>query len=72
MAPEPFRIFDGPEESPDRPKHVSVRLGDIGPMLADAYRCDRTWLRDFQNQRVRISSDLFEVICAYRKTSPSA
>lgn len=72
MTPEPLRIFDGPEETPNHPKHVSVRLGDIGPMLADAYRCDRTWLRDFQNQRVRISSDLFEVICAYRKAAPPA
>ena len=72
MARPQLRIFQAPVNEETRPSHVSVRLSDIGPLIADAYRYDRTWLRDFHNQRVRISSDLFEVIRAYRQARPSA
>jgi hypothetical protein len=45
---------------------VTVALGEILPMLADAVASDRTWLRDFNNDEVTISSDLYEVILAYQ------
>jgi hypothetical protein len=45
---------------------VTVPLGEILPMLADAVASDRTWLRDFNSDEVTISSDLYEVILAYQ------
>jgi hypothetical protein len=45
---------------------VSVPLGDILPMLADAVESNRTWLADFAEDQVTISSDLYEVILAYQ------
>jgi hypothetical protein len=45
---------------------VTVPLGEILPMLADAVASNRTWLRDFTGDNVTISSDLYEVILAYQ------
>jgi hypothetical protein len=36
------------------------------PLLADALASRRTWLRDFEEDEITISSDLYEVLLAYR------
>jgi hypothetical protein len=46
---------------------VTVRLSDVAELLADAVRSDRTWLYDFQDDEVTVSSDLYEVLEAYRR-----
>jgi len=72
MAPSHLRVYHGPVEStPAKSKTepqdvVTVSLGEILPLLADAFRSDRTWLRDFSDDQVTISSDLYEVILAYQ------
>ena len=45
---------------------VQVRLGEVLPLLADAVRSQRTWLSDFEDDEITISSDLYEVILAYQ------
>jgi hypothetical protein len=45
---------------------VTVPLRDILATLADAVQSDRGWLRDFENDDVTISTDLYEVILAYQ------
>ena len=45
---------------------MTVPLGEILPMLADAVKSNRTWLGDFTGDDVTISSDLYEVILAYQ------
>jgi hypothetical protein len=69
-----LRVYYGPSsesrvntvESSERKDVVSVPLGDILPMLSDAIQSNRTWLRDFRDDEVTISSDLYEVILAYQ------
>ena len=67
-----LRVYYGPETSPaavaenDNQGKVRVPLGEIFPLLADAVRNERTWLRDFENEEVAISTDLYEVILAYQ------
>ena len=70
-----LRVYCGPSEetptvkvmeSKSTPQTVTVPLGEILPMLADAVRSDRTWLRDFQQEEINISMDLYEVILAYQ------
>jgi hypothetical protein len=39
---------------------------EILPLLSDAVRSDRTWLRDFAEDEVGISMDLYEVLLAYQ------
>lgn len=75
MGSSRLRVYHGPSsESLDahptdgEPRHtVELRWGDILPILADAIRYRRSWLRDFDEDRVIISSDLYEVLMAYRE-----
>jgi hypothetical protein len=45
---------------------ISVPLGQIFPLLAEAVQSNRTWLQDFSDDEVTISADLYEVILAYQ------
>ena len=45
---------------------MTVPLGEIAPLLADAVESDRTGLRDFDDDEGTISTDLYEVILAYQ------
>jgi hypothetical protein len=75
MGLRKLRVYTGPEtesaglsllgESTD-PHTVRVTLGEILPTLADAVASDRTWLTDFEDDEVTISSDLYDVLQAYR------
>ncbi len=44
---------------------LSVTLGEISEILADAVRTRRAWLRDFEDDRIQISADLYEVLSTY-------
>jgi hypothetical protein len=74
MARSQLRVYYGPEKqvraSAARPQteenSVRVPLGEIFPLLADAVRSERTWLRDFEDDEITISADLYEVILAYQ------
>ncbi len=68
-----LRVYSGPPEEEStvdvlqtKAATVTVPLGEVLPMLADAVRSDRTWLRDFQQEEITISMDLYEVILAYQ------
>ena len=75
MAQPRLRIYYGPEHSvaaeapaptEQHRERVTVQLSDIFPLLADAVRDERTWLRDFSDDEITISSDLYEVLLAYQ------
>jgi hypothetical protein len=70
-----LRIYNGPAEqsatlnlveTKDERQTVTVALADVLPQLADAVQAQRTWLRDFENDEITISMDLYEVILAYQ------
>ncbi|MGE3316775.1 MAG: hypothetical protein AB7O26_16780 [Planctomycetaceae bacterium] len=69
-----LRLFTGDDDctAVAEPEQVNVRLGDITRILAEAVRRNRTWLSDFEDDEVRISTDLYEVISAYLHLRPSA
>ena len=73
MSRSQLRVYYGPESAaatsarPQKQEHtVQLRLGEIFPLLADAVRSERTWLRDFEDDEITISMDLYEVILAYQ------
>ena len=75
MAMRKLRVYTGPEiESTMRPAFreapradtVTVTLGDVLPLLADAVASNRTWLTDFADDEVTITADLHDVLQAYR------
>jgi hypothetical protein len=70
-----FKVYYGPESETSttaaKPHHVAaqtvtVPLGEVLPLLADAVNSRRTWLRDFAGDDITISADLYEVILAYQ------
>lgn len=71
MARTRLRVYWGPENTATAApavaeNEVRVRVGEIFPLLADAVRSERTWLRDFADDEITISTDLYEVILAYQ------
>ena len=73
MSRSQLRVYYGPQTETsaqatqsENQDTVSLPLGEILPLLADAVRSERTWLNDFQNDEVTISTDLYEVILAYQ------
>jgi len=69
-----LRIYSGPSEDAleDRPAYsadhnqVTVSVGEVLPLLADALASRRTWLRDFEQDEITVSADMYEVLLAYR------
>ncbi len=70
-----LRLFvgaDEPETLTFPEPEVSIKLGELTRILADAMIWDRTWVSDFADDDVRISADLYEVLTTYAQMRPSA
>jgi len=70
-----LRLFVGAEEPetltlPE--PEVSIKLGELTRILADAMIWDRTWVADFADDEIRISTDLYEVLTTYAQLRPTA
>jgi len=69
-----LRIYRGPGDDtsvstlPARTAspQVTVSVGEVLPLLAHAVASQRTWLKDFTDEEISISSDLYEVLLAYQ------
>jgi hypothetical protein len=75
MATAHLRVFPRPEDDPQDTVHdpsVPIRLIDLYPLLAQAYRDNYVWLRDFEDDELLVSNDLFEVVRAFTNCRPSA
>lgn len=75
MAMRKLRVYTGPDAEQSgvsllqdslAANTVKVSLGEILPLLADAVASSRTWLTDFEGDEITISSDLHDVLQAYR------
>jgi len=74
MALRNLRIYNGPDQgatglkvvAAPRANTVRMPLGEVLPLLADAVASNRTWLTDFADDEIEISSDLNDVLQAYR------
>ena len=56
------------KESP----RVAVSMQQVLPLLVDAVRSNRNWLSDFSDETVEISSDLYQVLLAYKEMRRAA
>jgi len=54
------------------PATVCLRLGDLLPLLAMAKDARYAWLKDFLDDEVRITDDLYEVLQEFSGYRPSA
>lgn len=76
--PTHLRLFPVHEEhedledlEPSEP-NVRIRLGDLLPLMAMAQKMHFIWLKDFLDDEVQISTDLHDVLQAFRGVRPSA
>lgn len=70
-----LRVYSASEEAPFSdapPPEVRVRLSDLLPLVALAQRNNYLWLQDFLDDEVAVTSDLYEVLRAFRAYRPSA
>jgi len=75
MATARLRVFPQPENEPRNEAYtpsIPIRLADLYPLLAQAYRDNYVWLRDFEEEELLVSRDLFEVVRAFSESRPSA
>ncbi|RUL86129.1 hypothetical protein [Tautonia sociabilis] len=71
-----LRIYPRPQDQTEVEESTSpaipIRLADLYPLLAQAYRDNFVWLRDFEEDELLVSNDLFEVVRAFSDYRPSA
>lgn len=69
-----LRLYSPPEEEVKTPQEPDVRvpLGDLLPLVSMAQRMNFIWLKDFLDDEVIISQDLYEVMQAFQSSRPSA
>ncbi len=69
-----LRLYTPPEEKDEeRPDpDVCVRLGDLLPLAAMAQRMNFIWLKDFLDDEVLVSHDLYDVMQAFRGSRPTS
>lgn len=70
-----LKLYHPPEEDTDvavAEPDVRVRLGDLLPLVAMAQRMNFVWLKDFLDDEVAVSSDLYEVLLAFRRNRPTS
>lgn len=79
MKPSRLRVYHGPQcqlaanaEPDGKSNTVTLPLEEVFPLLADAVHGERTWLADFADDEITISTDLYELILAYQHYRPSA
>jgi hypothetical protein len=74
--PAQLRVYPKPDAADEYtdspPADVRIRLGDLLPLVALAQRLRFIWLKDFLDDEVCITSDLYEVLQAFRSCRPSA
>jgi hypothetical protein len=69
-----LRLYTPPsEEVEERPDpDVCVRLGDLLPLAAMAQRMNFIWLKDFLDDEVMVSHDLYDVMQAFQSSRPTS
>lgn len=73
MTRHRLRLYTGEDESTDTvTDNVTVKLGDISRALLDATRWNRTWVSDFADDEIQVSSDLYEILSSYIRMRPGA
>ena len=75
MATAKLRLFPYPDdyvEDEDHAPAIPIKLADLYPLLAQAYRDNYVWLRDFEHDQLLVSPDLFEIVRAFADCRPSA
>jgi hypothetical protein len=69
-----LKLYTPPEEEREEspPPDIRIRLGDLLPLVAVAQRMNFIWLKDFLDDEVAVSTDLYEVMQTLHATKPTS
>ena len=70
-----LRLFTGEDESLEsdlEPLKVKISFGELSHILLEACRKQRAFLRDFEEDEVQLTDDLYQVLTAYCRLRPGA
>jgi hypothetical protein len=69
-----LKLYTPPgEELTESPEpDIRVRLGDLLPLVAVAQRMNFIWLKDFLDDEVVVSNDLYEVMQTLHASKPTS
>lgn len=68
-----LRLFTGEDESHDiEPLKVNITFGELSTILQEACRKQRAFLRDFEDDEIQMTEDLYQVLTAYCRLRPGA
>ena len=68
-----LRLYTGDDQVTTIPQlEMTVTLGEISNILAEAVNSNRAWLNDFSDDRIQISPDLYDVLTTYWRLRPGA
>jgi hypothetical protein len=68
-----LRVYPESQESHQTQEpSVRISLRDLLPLITVAQRRNHLWLNDFLDDEVSVTSDLYEVLRAFRTYRPSA
>lgn len=70
-----LRVYYGPQDTRSVPlssvrndsSTVDITLHELQSTLIDAVEANRAWPEDFRDEKLTISTDLYEIISAYRQ-----
>ncbi len=73
MATARLRVYPRVEDQrvDDAPPTIPIRLVDLYPLLAQAYKDNYIWLSDLEDDELLVSSDLYEVVRAFSDCRPT-
>ena len=76
MATCHLRLFPQAEEeappSSEQEASVTIRLGDLFQLLRHAVKANYAWIKDFEDDEIRVTSDFYDVVRAFMGLRPSA
>lgn len=68
-----LRLFTGEDETLDvEPLKVKISFGELSNILLEASRKQRSFLRDFDDDEIQLTEDLYQVLTAYCRLRPGA
>ena len=68
-----LRLYTGDDQVATIPApEMTVTLGEISNILAEAVNSNRAWLSDFADDRIQVSPDLYDVLTTYWRLRPGA
>jgi hypothetical protein len=69
-----LKLYSPPEEElmENAQPDIRVRLGDLLPLVAVAQRMNFIWLKDFLDDEVAVSNDLYEVMQTLHASKPTS